>query len=408
LLFFPHFVTFGLILIVYQKVMSENNKTTPLLEQYFEIKNKHPDTILLFQVGDFFELFFDDAKLVSQALSITLTKRGKHKGADIPICGVPVSSLTYHLTKLVKQGFRVAVCQQVSRPIPGEIVQRKVTRVLTPGTLTEASMLDEKTSSYLCAFWPCGDEWGVLFAELLGAKLFATKIMGKRLSSLDSELARFFPDEILLPHLEDAKSLQLYLTKKGYCTNFTDPAWEGVDLLERGAPSIENYSFGNNACLRSYFENKLESSVFAPLLQHPCLEGSFALLASYLHTYHDNFLPSVEEVKFYQPEDFLVLDNVTLKNLEVVRNNYDGSSAHTLFSAIDRCKTGMGSRALKQALLFPLKNKQLLQQRADFVQTLLVSFINLSRLEEFCATLCDLERIVGRIALARAGWQDYL
>lgn len=385
-------------------------KTTPLLAQYFEIKEKHVDAILLFQVGDFFELFFEDAKVVSQALSITLTKRGKHNGQDIPICGVPVSSILYHLSKLVRQGFKVAVCEQVSKPIPGEIVDRRVTRVLSPGTLTDDLMLDEKKNSFLCSLWPLGDGVGIIFAELLTAKIFATKIPGNQLRLLDSELIRFFPDEILLPNLNEVKSLQQHLSKVGYNASLISPiSEEQQQSIEQGnLTTSKSYDFETNKILKEYLNTKLSSVVFENILSDQSLAGSFALLTSYLHAYHDNFLPLVEKVNFYRPDDYLILDSITLKNLEVVRNNYDGTSKHSLFASVDKCMTGMGSRMLKQSLVFPIKNLEVLRNRTTFVGILKHSFFNLSYLEDLLSTLCDLERITGRIALSQASHQDFL
>lgn len=123
------------------------------MQQYFDIKAQYPDTMLFFQVGDFFELFFEDAKRASAYLAIALTRRGKNKGEDIPLCGIPVHALNHYLTKLIKGGFRVALCEQLSKPIPGTVVERGVTRVFTPATLTDPSMLDEKSASYLLSFF---------------------------------------------------------------------------------------------------------------------------------------------------------------------------------------------------------------------------------------------------------------
>ncbi len=146
-------------------------KQTPLMRQYFAIRDQYPDAILLFQVGDFYELFFDDAIKASRFLGIALTKRGKHKGKDIPLCGVPVHAIKHYITKLVKGGFKVALCDQLSQPKPGTVVERGVTQVFTPGTLTDESMLDTKTASYLLSLYPYEDKLGLVFGELLTAQL---------------------------------------------------------------------------------------------------------------------------------------------------------------------------------------------------------------------------------------------
>ena len=132
----------------------QNNTLTPLMRQYFAIKNSYPDTILLFQVGDFYELFFEDAQKAASVLGIALTKRGTHEGEPIPLCGVPLHVVDHYLSKLVRAGFKVALCDQLEQPKPGKVVDRGVTQVLTPGTLTDTKLLDEKSASYLGVFFP--------------------------------------------------------------------------------------------------------------------------------------------------------------------------------------------------------------------------------------------------------------
>jgi len=185
--------------------MVEQKNLTPLIQQYMTIRKQYPDEVLLFQVGDFYELFFDDAKKVSAFLGIALTKRGHINGEPIPLCGVPVHALQHYLIKLVRGGFKVAICDQLEEPVPGKVVERGVTQVLTPGTLTDVQLLDEKAASYLCSFFPMQDSWGILFGELLTAQLFATVLPAGQHKRLESEIARFMPDEIVLPHTASGK-----------------------------------------------------------------------------------------------------------------------------------------------------------------------------------------------------------
>ena len=178
---------------------NEKNGLTPLMRQYYEIKNKYPNTLVLFQVGDFYELFLEDAQQAASFLGIALTQRGSTpSGQPIPLCGVPVHSLDHYLTKLVQGGFKVAICDQLESPKPGKVVERGVTQVLTPGTLTDSKLLDEKSASYLATFFPTQDSWALLFAELLTGHLFITLINNKSMTTLEAELSRFMPDEILI------------------------------------------------------------------------------------------------------------------------------------------------------------------------------------------------------------------
>src|SRR5579859_4195301 len=191
---------------------------TPLMQQYAAIKDIYADSLVLFQVGDFYELFFEDAKQAAAFLGIALTKRGAIKGEPIPLCGVPVHALDHYLTKLIRGGFKVAICDQLEPATPGKVVDRGVTRVLTPGTLTDDKLLDAKSSSYLFSFFPADNQWGLLFGELLTAQLFATLLPDSAFKMLETELSRFFPDEVLLPDNRKAKQFQPYFKQLGYFT----------------------------------------------------------------------------------------------------------------------------------------------------------------------------------------------
>ncbi len=190
-------------------------KITPLMQQYFSIKCYYSEALLFFQVGDFYELFYDDAVKASQFLAITLTKRGKSEGVDIPLCGVPVHALHHYLIKLIKGGFKVAIADQITKPVPGQVVERKVTRYITPGTLLDEYLMDQKHPSYLCIMYPDQDAWGLLFTELLSAQTFITKIPQGSPRLLEAELTRFFPDEILIPSTVHTE-LQTILKQKGF------------------------------------------------------------------------------------------------------------------------------------------------------------------------------------------------
>lgn len=375
-----------------------DQKLTPLLEQYFSTKQKYPDGILFFQVGDFFELFFDDAVAGSQALSITLTKRGKCNGQDIPICGVPVSSITHHAAKLVRQGFKVILCEQTSKPIPGEIVQRAVTRILTPGTLTDDLMLDQKKASYLCALWPFGESWSLIFAELLSSKLFTTVFEGEQLKKLESELFRFFPDEILLPDQVDSKAIKQHLNKLGFFVN----------LVSEDSSLDSWFSFERNEELAEIKKTFFNKPIFDCFFQQQASTKNLALFSTYLAKFHKNFLNQIDEVENYASADFLALDFATIKNLEIFRSSNDGSGVGSLFQIIDKCQTGMGSRFLRQALAFPLKNVAVINSRLNFIEFLKSSFMRLCELENLFKGLADLARIAGRLALDKAGLADLL
>lgn len=366
---------------------------TPLMQQYFTIRAQHPDTLLLFQVGDFYELFFDDAKMASAALGIALTARGKNKGEPIPLCGVPVHALDYYLTKLVKAGFKVAICNQLEPPTPGKVVERGVTQVLTPGTLTDAKLLDEKSASYLFSFFPTTDSWGLLFGELLTAQLCATVMPAGSDRTLESELIRFFPDEILIPPSNMGKSFQPYFKQRGYFTTFVNsPAYDSDE-----AKAIDEW-----------MTKQLRGASVQKIYEQDSLRAAVTLFHTYVKKNQQSALDHFKSIQFYQPEDFLLLDAATQRNLELVKNAQDGGRKNTLFAVMDCASTAMGSRTIKKWLMRPLVKKDAIIQRQDAVQLLLSDAAISQKLEHRLSLIGDLERVVGRIALMRATLHDYV
>ncbi len=371
------------------KIAKEQEKNTPLMQQYFEIKEQYNDALVLFQVGDFYELFFQDAKTASSFLAIALTKRGKNKGEDIPLCGIPVHALNHYLIKLIKGGFKVAICDQLTKPQPGTVVQRGVTKVLTPGTLTDSLMLDEKSASYLLSCFPGQKKWGLIFSELLTAQLFAVSLPLESYRMIDTELIRFSPDEILIPSGTDS-NLNRYLKQNGYCTSL---------INNNGSWESDSYN---------WIENQFAPSVLKKLEFQQDIFQSMQMLHFYLKRNHEKALNQFKSIQFYEPEDFLVLDHATQKNLEIIKNNQDGGRKNTLFFTIDKAKTPMGSRTIKKWLQRPLVQKSGILQRQEVISFLCQNIELMQQLESLLGTLADLERIIGRIALGRANINDYL
>lgn len=361
--------------------------TTPLMKQYQEIKQRFSDTLVFFQVGDFYELFFEDAKTAAAFLGIALTKRGKNNGEPIPLCGVPVHALDHYLTKLVRGGFKVALCDQLEPATPGKVVDRGVTRVFTPGTLMEQSLLDAKRASYLFSFVPLPTAWGLLFGELLTAQLYATLLPSSGQRMLESELVRFFPDEVLLP--ASCKQYQSYFKELGYFTSLVDADQSAhttqVQLwMEQFRPDTRAY-IANQDALRLAINN----------------------FYAYVRTTHEASLPHFTQLHVYKPEDFLLLDPATQRNLELVKSLQDGGQSGTLFSVLDNAVTAMGSRTIKKWLLRPLIKQETIVARHDVVEFLVHNITVAQRLKEYLSAIGDLERVVGRIATSRAQLQDY-
>ena len=376
-------------------ISTMEKKLTPLMKQYFEIREKYPESILLFQVGDFYELFFEDAKKASAFLAITLTKRGKHNGENIPLCGVPVHAINHYIVKLVKGGFKVALCEQMTKPqlaaggvTPRKVVERAVTKVFTPGTLTDEQMLDNKSASYLLSVFPDKEKWGMVFVEILTAQLFATSIEPESYRMLESELIRFSPDEIILDNLLIDNKIKKYFLQNGY-------------VVSEVAQESQEAAAG-------WTEKNFSDAMLQRLQKNLAIQNSLYSLYWYLEKNQQSALSQFHSIQFYQPDDYLILDASTQKNLEIIKNAQGGGRKNTLFSMLDGAITPMGSRTIKKWLQRPLVQKQAIMQRQEVVASLAKNVEAMQRFKELFEKLSDVERIVGRIALQRALLPDFI
>lgn len=366
------------------------SKISPLLQQYFAIKEQHPETLLLFQVGDFYELFFEDAQTVSAFLGITLTKRGTFEDKPIPLCGVPVHALDHHLIKLIKGGFKVAICDQLEPARPGKVVERGVTQILTPGTLTDLRMLDDKKASYTVALTPManGTTIGLAAAELLTGQIFATTIDRTDDLLLGAELARFSPDEIILPTNQTDGTLTKTLKKQGFYLSFFDPT---------------SYQEILNEWLKGHAEE------VQTLVTHaPALHDALLLLIGFLKQNQERALPFCSQLFVYSPDDYVILDPATQKNLELFPTKNTEKKNTSLFELLDYCATPMGSRLLKKWLARPLRKKTAIEQRLSVIKALITEFFIREKIIESLKQVKDLERITGRILLRRSQRKDFL
>ncbi len=356
------------------------------MQQYQSIKDQYPNALVFFQVGDFFELFFEDAKTAAAFLGITLTKRGKEGGEDIPLCGVPVHALDHYLTKLVKGGFCVVICEQLEPPKPGVVVKRGITRVLTPGTLTDSKLLDDKSASYLLSFVSVHNRWALVFAELLTAQLYATTFDAGAAKTLEAELGRFFPDEIILSDDEQGSLFAQLFKKQGYFTS-------------QIAPSDD---------VHQWAQKQLQATLQETIASNKALEKALSTFHAYLKKNNESALSEFTQLHLYEPDDFMILDPATQRNLELVKNSQDGGRANTLFEVLDHATTAMGSRTIKKWLVRPLLNKTMIEHRLDAVEFLKSHHTVVLKAQRFLQTIGDAERVVGRIALGRGLLYDYV
>lgn len=358
---------------------------TPLMRQYHDIKARFPEEIVLFQVGDFYELFYDDAQKAAAQLGIVLTARGTNNGQPIPLCGFPRHTLDSYLVKLINGGFRVVVCDQMSTGESTKLIERTVSQVLTPGTLTDSKLLDEKSAAYVCTVVATEQAYALLFVEALTGKAYATITTTAHAKLLEAELSRFMPQEIIMapqPELEKlVRAMGYTITTIRAASEYTDACLQWLKALPQdGAVQIIERSFSLQMCVQ--------------------------LLYAFLSKNNPAVLQHIKHITLYRPDDFLMLDASTQRNLELVKNQ-DGIRAHTLFAVLDRAATPMGSRTIKKWILRPLADLAQIEQRLSSVQTLIEHSMLRDQLVGVLRNIGDIERVIGRIALQRAQLHDY-
>ncbi len=369
---------------------------TPAMRQYFDAKRQHQDALLLFRMGDFYELFYDDALTAARVLDITLTSRSRDShGNAIPMCGVPVHAFDTYLTRLVRKGFRVAVCEQVEDPRSAKgVVRREVVRVVSPGTLTDAAYLDAREPAFLTSLVKIrtGDQdvWGCAFVDLSTGE-FTTSEYASRddLKELTDHISVLSPREILI-----SSDTEL------------PPAIAAV--LGVGVPltRIEPSSFDLARARRALSEQLETQGVTGfGLDNHPAATSAAGALVFHLRETQKVELAHVRTLTFRQTADHLILDPITLKHLEVVEGT-DGGRAGSVLDEIDRTVTVMGGRLMRSWLIRPLVSLDPIRDRLDAVEESAFRASDRGRLREGLRAVQDLERLVSRAALGTASPRD--
>jgi DNA mismatch repair protein MutS len=366
-----------------------DDKYTPSMRQYFSIKAKYPDAILLFRMGDFYEMFGADAEEAASILNIALTTREKGREEPIPMAGVPYHSVTPYLRKLLDAGKKVAICEQIGDPKKTKgIVERKVVRVLTPGTLLEDEFLEEGGRNYLAAISLQDGKIGLALVELSMGAFLATEIddMPSERNVLLDEFRRFNVKEVLVPENANIK-------------------W-----FENMGLAVEKYRLvpGDEFLAKALLENRLG---IADLQTHEISQHPSAVLASfhilkYLESSNPGSLSAIRRLIVYRSDDFLVLDEATLKNLEIIANMRNGGREHTLLWVLDKTRTPLGRRTLTEWLIRPLTNRAHIVKRHDAVDELKSESLIRESIRDLLKGISDISRIVGRIASQLAHPRD--
>jgi DNA mismatch repair protein MutS len=397
---------------------------TPMLRQYHEIKKQHPGTLLFFRLGDFYELFYDDALIGSREMEITLTARHKEHGAPVPMCGVPYHAAAGYVAKLVRKGYRVAICEQTEDPKAAKkLVKREVIRVITPGTALEAQLLESKQNNYLAAVCGAGDGMGLALLDISTGEFLATEFRGEAaLERLREQLELFAPKELLCP-----RSLRGLLQRPGR------------DAQPQGAPSPAN-NLANNlapphdsagpniAALSDSGSDRDTRWTLTPLddwlfgFEHAdgllCAQlgvssldgfglagrvyavGAAGAAVHYVNETQRAQAAHVGGISFFEVADCLTLDATTVTNLELVEAS-DGNRRHSLLGVLDETMTGMGARLLRQWLLRPSVKLGEIETRLDAVDEFKASPIKRDQIRRLLESLADLERLAGKITLGR-------
>jgi len=368
-------------------------KITPMMQQYLEIKAQHQDAILFYRLGDFYEMFFDDAVTASKVLGITLTSRNSKDDENrVPLCGIPYHAVSSYLAKMIKAGFKVAICEQVEDPKEAKgVVRREVVRVVTPGLVTDEQLLDDKDNRYLAAICQKGKNWGLSLLDLSTGEFLVSE--RENLAALLDELGRLAPSEILLPEEpgEDsplANELLAYLphsclTRRPAAGFYPETARQRL---------LEHFRVVN---LAGFGCEELKAGVAAA--------GSLLL---YLQETQKAALDHIERLTPIEFDHVLLMDESSRRNLELTQTLTGGVREGSLLDTLDLCKTPMGARLLKKNLLFPLQEVEAIRQRLDTVEQLYLAPRLREDLRELLAKVYDLERLNGRVVLGTANARD--
>ena len=364
---------------------------TPMMAQYLEIKTNYPDALLFYRMGDFYELFFDDAIAASSALDIALTKRGKHSGEDIPMCGVPHHAAEGYLLTLIRKGFRVAVCEQLESPAEAKkrgykaVVHRDVVRLVTPGTLTEDSLLDARRHNYLAAYALVRDEAALSWVDISTG---AFHVMALPSVMLGPELARLSPSEVLVSEATEDRFRELVEEVGASLTALGRAAFDSQNA------EIRLKSLFSVASLESFggFE-RAEISAMGALIE-------------YLDITQKGQLPRLQRPIKEVRQRVMQIDAATRRNLEITRSILGGGRAGSLLETVDGTVTAGGGRLLEQRISSPSMDIGLINNRLDCIQYMLDHPADADALRQALRQVPDLDRALSRIALDRAGPRD--
>ncbi|MGB1360710.1 MAG: DNA mismatch repair protein MutS [Alphaproteobacteria bacterium] len=371
--------------------MTTKTETTPMMQQFLDIKKDYPETILFYRMGDFYELFFEDAVKASATLDIVLTKRGKHNGADIPMCGVPVHSAENYLLRLIGKGYRVAVCEQMEDPAEAKkrgakaVVKREVVRIVTPGTITEDNLLDARSNNYMCCVATRGNDTSIATVDMSTGDFFVQSI---DINDLATVLARLSPTEIIMPQsfISDDRFYELWNEYKDGLSPMPD----------------SRFNFENSQSTICDVFSVSDLSSFGEFDKSDVI--TLGILLDYINTTQVGKIPRLNNPTKIKNTGFMEIDATTRKSLELT-HSMQGGTKYTLIDSIDYTKMGSGARLLKNWLSSPLTDVNQINARLDGIQAF-DKFKDMDTLRDILKTVPDIERSLTRLSLGRGMPRD--
>lgn len=372
-------------------IPQDRSKLSPMMQQYLSMKDEHRDQILMFRLGDFYEMFFDDAVTASRELELTLTGRDCGLPERAPMCGVPYHSVENYIARLVKKGYKVAICEQMENPALAKgMVKRDIVRVVTPGTLMEANMLEEGSNNYICSLCPAGERCGLAFADISTGSVLVTEVSGEMAAI--NELGKYAPHEVIYAEeLPQLRSVVGFLKDRLCCAA---QAGDRDAYTEETAKKLVTEQFGADTVTR--------------LAGTPLAVRALGGLMAYLKVTQFTGLERLLEAKSYLPQEYMRLDVAARRNLELTETMRSREKRGTLFWVLDKTKTSMGRRLLRSSIEQPLLSVNAINRRLNAVTELTRNSILISELAAALDGVYDLERLMTRVVYGNPPVKDMI
>lgn len=372
-------------------IPQDRSKLSPMMQQYLSMKDEHRDQILMFRLGDFYEMFFDDAVTASRELELTLTGRDCGLPDRAPMCGVPYHSVENYIARLVKKGYKVAICEQMENPALAKgMVKRDIVRVVTPGTLMEANMLEEGSNNYICSLCPAGERCGLAFADISTGSVLVTEVSGEMAAI--NELGKYAPHEVIYAEeLPQLRSVVGFLKDRLCCAA---QAGDRDAYTEETAKKLVTEQFGADTVTR--------------LAGTPLAVRALGGLMAYLKVTQFTGLERLLEAKSYLPQEYMRLDVAARRNLELTETMHSREKRGTLFWVLDKTKTSMGRRLLRSSIEQPLLSVNAINRRLNAVTELTRNSILISELAAALDGVYDLERLMTRVVYGNPPVKDMI